>query len=84
MKLLINLSHTITVLEQEGGLSGDKEPGLIDLIADKPFTDYFGEEQYPGLFMKQQFICVDLQLLNILMNLEELAAWIEFRSIPSK
>jgi death on curing protein len=40
------------VLRQHGGLQGIREPGYLDLIIDKPFTDYFGEEQYPGIFMK--------------------------------
>ncbi|UOF89581.1 type II toxin-antitoxin system death-on-curing family toxin [Fodinisporobacter ferrooxydans] len=39
-------------LNEFGGLSGEKEPGLISFMAEKPFTEYFGEEQYPGLFMK--------------------------------
>lgn len=40
------------VLEMDGGVPGEKEPGLIDFMVDKPFTAFFGEEQYPGLFMK--------------------------------
>lgn len=40
------------VLQQHGGLQGIREPGYLDLIIEKPFTDYFGEEQYPGIFMK--------------------------------
>lgn len=40
------------VLQQHGGLHGVREPGYLDLIIEKPFTDYFGEEQYPGIFMK--------------------------------
>lgn len=39
-------------LQQSGGLSGMKDPEYLELIADKPFTDYFGSEQYPGLFLK--------------------------------
>lgn len=39
-------------LAESNGLSGIKEPGYLELIADKPFTEVFGEEQYPGLFTK--------------------------------
>jgi len=39
-------------LEAAGGLAGIKDPGYLELIIDKPFTEYFGEEQYPGLFFK--------------------------------
>lgn len=34
------------------GLAGIKEPGYLDLISEKPFSVVFGEEQYPGLFLK--------------------------------
>ena len=40
------------VLKMDGGLPGEKEPGLIDFMVDRPFTAFFGEEQYPGLFLK--------------------------------
>jgi death-on-curing protein len=40
------------VLAENGGFPGEKEPGLIDSMAIKPFTEYFGQEQYPGLFLK--------------------------------
>ncbi|WP_088834392.1 type II toxin-antitoxin system death-on-curing family toxin [Paenibacillus tyrfis] len=39
-------------LKESGGLPGIKEPGYLELLADKPFSDYFGQEQYPGLFCK--------------------------------
>lgn len=38
--------------ELYGGLEGIKEPGYLDLIVDKPFTEFYGEQQYPGLFLK--------------------------------
>lgn len=40
------------VLKEYGGLSGEYEPGLIDFMAEKPFQEAFGQELYPGLFMK--------------------------------
>jgi death-on-curing protein len=40
------------LLNLYGGMPGEKEPGLIDSLVVKPFTTYFGEEQYPGLFLK--------------------------------
>lgn len=40
------------MLERYGGRPGEREPGLIDFMADKPFQVYFGHELYPGLFMK--------------------------------
>lgn len=40
------------MLERYGGIPGDKEPGLIDYMAEKPFMEIFGQEQYPGIFMK--------------------------------
>lgn len=39
-------------IKEHGGLPGIKEPGYLELLADKPFTDYYGTEQYPGLFLK--------------------------------
>ncbi|OME79615.1 death-on-curing protein [Paenibacillus sp. FSL A5-0031] len=47
----INMIHDLQ-LHKYGGLSGVKEPGYLELLAEKPFTEYFGEEQYPGLFYK--------------------------------
>jgi death on curing protein len=35
-----------------GGRYGEHEPGLIEFMADKPFQVAFGQELYPGLFMK--------------------------------
>ncbi|WP_027416063.1 type II toxin-antitoxin system death-on-curing family toxin [Aneurinibacillus terranovensis] len=40
------------MLQKYGGVPGEHEPGLIDYMADKPFQGYFGQDQYPGLFMK--------------------------------
>jgi death-on-curing protein len=40
------------MLERYGGVPGEHEPGLIDYMADKPFQSYFGQDQYPGLFLK--------------------------------
>ncbi|WP_336775111.1 type II toxin-antitoxin system death-on-curing family toxin [Paenibacillus sp. MMO-58] len=34
------------------GIPGTKDPGYLDLLAYKPFTELFGEEMYPGLFFK--------------------------------
>ncbi|USB34054.1 type II toxin-antitoxin system death-on-curing family toxin [Paenibacillus sp. YPG26] len=39
-------------LMQTGGLPGIKDRGYVELLSEKPFSDYFGEEQYPGLFLK--------------------------------
>ncbi|WP_378107360.1 type II toxin-antitoxin system death-on-curing family toxin [Cohnella cellulosilytica] len=41
-----------SLLSRHGGLQGIREPGYLDLIIEKPYTAYFGEEQYPGIFMK--------------------------------
>lgn len=40
------------VLQQHGGLPGEKEPGLIEMMVEKPFTGYDDYEYYPGLFCK--------------------------------
>lgn len=40
------------VLIAYGGRSGEHEPGLIDFMAEKPFQELFGQESYPGLFLK--------------------------------
>lgn len=40
------------MLEAYGGLAGEYEPRLIDFMAEKPFQEAFGQELYPGLFMK--------------------------------
>jgi death-on-curing protein len=39
-------------LSGHGGLPGVKDEGYVYLIVDKPYSEYFGEEQYPGLFLK--------------------------------
>ena len=39
-------------LEQYGGLPGVKDEGYIHFIVDKPYTEFFGEEQYPGIYLK--------------------------------
>lgn len=39
-------------LANSNGLSGIKEPGYLDFLSEKPFSTVFGEEQYPGLFLK--------------------------------
>jgi len=39
-------------LAESNGLPGIKEPGYLEFIAEKPFTEVFGQEQYPGLFNK--------------------------------
>ena len=40
------------MIERYGGIPGEKEPGWIEYMADKPFMELYGLEQYPGLFMK--------------------------------
>jgi death on curing protein len=35
-----------------GGLIGEYEPGLIDFMAEKPFSGFGEDDFYPGLFMK--------------------------------
>lgn len=40
------------MLERYGGVPGENEPGMIDYMAEKPFLEYFGQELFPGLFMK--------------------------------
>ena len=47
----IRVIHDV-MIERYGGIRGEKEPGLIDYMADKPFLELFGNEQYPGLFLK--------------------------------
>ena len=39
-------------LERYGGVVGEHEPGQIDFMAEKPAQELFGEEIYPGLFLK--------------------------------
>ena len=39
-------------IERYGGVMGEHEPGLIELMAEKPMQVVFGQEAYPGLFMK--------------------------------
>lgn len=41
-----------TELAESNGLGGIREPGYLDFISEKPFSVVFGEEQYPGLFLK--------------------------------
>ncbi|WP_338709242.1 type II toxin-antitoxin system death-on-curing family toxin [Paenibacillus amylolyticus] len=56
MYVRLTANQIIAIHDQElaisCGLSGLREPGYLEFIADKPFTEVFGEEQYPGLFLK--------------------------------
>jgi death on curing protein len=106
-----------------GGREGEHEPGLISFMADKPFQVAFGQELYPGLFMKAavymhgfataqyfvdgnkrtSYLCAfvflklngytivvedddlyytALDVANKKITLEELAEWLEERSVP--
>ncbi|WP_100523522.1 type II toxin-antitoxin system death-on-curing family toxin [Mycobacteroides abscessus] len=47
----IRMFHDM-LLEQYGGLPGEKEPGLIESMVEKPFSGFGNYEFYPGLFMK--------------------------------
>src|SRR5699024_11847112 len=40
------------MLELNGRLSGEKNPGMIDYICEKLFIITFGHEQYPNIFQK--------------------------------
>ncbi|WP_422661656.1 type II toxin-antitoxin system death-on-curing family toxin (plasmid) [Paenibacillus sp. EC2-1] len=40
------------MIHRYNGILGENEPGLIDFMADKPFSGFGDEEYYPGLFMK--------------------------------
>lgn len=47
----IRVFHEVA-LERYGGAVGEHEPGQIEFMAEKPAFMVFGEELYPGLFMK--------------------------------
>jgi len=51
----IRLIHQI-MLERYGGLSGEHESGMIDFLAEKPSQVLWGQELYPGLFLKAAII----------------------------
>lgn len=40
------------ILRRYSGVKGEREPGLIDFMADKPKQELYGQELYPGLFLK--------------------------------
>lgn len=40
------------VIRRYGGIEGERDPGLINFIADKPRQELYGQELYPGLFLK--------------------------------
>ena len=56
MLLKLTYEQIVTLHEmalvQYGGLTGVKDEGYIHLIVDKPYSEFYGEEQYPGLFLK--------------------------------
>lgn len=35
-----------------GGIASERESGMIEYMADKPFMESYGQELYPGLFLK--------------------------------
>lgn len=41
-----------TMLERYGGLAGERNAGMLEYVCEKPFLNTFGQEQYPGLFIK--------------------------------
>lgn len=47
-------------LAESNGLPGIKEPGYLNLISEKPFSEFYGEEQYPGLFLKAAVLMAGL------------------------
>jgi death-on-curing protein len=49
-----------TMLELYGGLAGEKDPGMIDYVCEKPFLIVFGYEKYPDLFEKAAVIMFTL------------------------
>lgn len=49
-----------TMLELYGGLSGEKDPGMIDYVCEKPFAIIFGHERHPDLFEKASVIMFSL------------------------
>lgn len=42
----------LAALDRYGGVYGEHEPGMIDYMAEKPSAEVFGQECYPGLFLK--------------------------------
>jgi death-on-curing protein len=40
------------MLRLYGGLPGEKEPGMIEYVCEKPFATFFGQDVYPQLFQK--------------------------------
>lgn len=40
------------MLKRYGGLPGEKNPGMVDYVCDKPFLISFGHELYPDIFQK--------------------------------
>lgn len=44
------------MLERYGGLSGEKDPEMIDYVCEKPFLFIYGHEKYPDLFEKAAVI----------------------------
>lgn len=49
-----------TMLEHYGGLSGEKNPGMIEYVCEKPFAVVFDHERYPDLFEKASVIMFSL------------------------
>lgn len=46
------------MLELYGGLKGEKDPGMIDYVCEKPFLEIFNQEQYPSIDEKAAvFMC---------------------------
>jgi len=40
------------MLDLYGGLSGEKDPGMIDYVCEKPFAMVFGHERHSDVFEK--------------------------------
>lgn len=55
----LNYIHD-TMLELYGGLPGEKDPGMIGYVCEKPFAIVFGHEKYSSLFEKAAIIMFSL------------------------
>jgi death-on-curing protein len=48
------------MLKLYGGLPGEKDPGMLDYVCEKPFAIVFGHEKHPTLFEKAAVILFSL------------------------
>jgi len=70
----IRLIHEIAI-SRYGGVPGEREPELVEYLAEKPSSVVFGRELFPGLFMKAAVYLVSIAQIHCFIDGNKRTAW---------